>query len=102
MVPNQPTAKEFASMAEEGRIAIIKAEKVSFWKQYERGMLSSEAVQILVSLADKCLDEKDRFLKPYVKSTYGQLRSITNQIIRIDNDSRPSPHNPIFLQLVID
>lgn len=49
-------------MAEEGRIAIIKAEKVSFWKQYERGMLSSDAVQILVSLADTCLDEKDRYL----------------------------------------
>ena len=60
MVPNQPTAKEFAAMAEEGRIAIVKAEKISVWKQYERGMLASDAVQILVNLADTCLDEKDR------------------------------------------
>ncbi len=60
MVPNQPTAKEFAEMTEEGRIAIIKAEKISFWKQYERGLLSSEAVQVLVNLADTCIDETGR------------------------------------------
>ena len=60
-VPNEPTAKEFAAMAEEGRIALIKAEKVSFWKQYERGMLSSDAVQVLVNMADTCVDEKDRY-----------------------------------------
>ena len=61
MVPNQPTATESAAIAEEGRIALIKAEKVSFWKQYERGMLSSDAVQVLITLADTCIDEKDRW-----------------------------------------
>ena len=60
MVPNQPTDKEFAAMAEEGRIALIKAEKVSFWKQYEKGMLSSDAVNVLIHLADTCIDYKDR------------------------------------------
>ena len=60
MVPNQPTDKEFAAMAEEGRIALIKAEKVSFWKQYEKGMLSSDSVTVLINLADTCIDHKDR------------------------------------------
>ena len=47
-------------MAEDGRVAVIKAQKISFWKQFERGVLSSDAVNVLVNLADTCLDERDR------------------------------------------
>jgi len=48
-------------MAEDGRVAVIKAQKISFWKQFERGVLSSDAVNVLVNLADTCLDERDRY-----------------------------------------
>ena len=61
MVPNVPTPKEYAQMAEDGRTAVLKAEKMSFWRQFERGVLSSESVNVLVNLADTCLDEKDRY-----------------------------------------
>lgn len=59
-VPNLPSPKEFAQMAEDGRVAILKAQKISFWKQFERGVLSSDAVNVLVNVADTCLDVKDR------------------------------------------
>ena len=62
LVPNKPSAKEFVEMAEEARQAMIKAEKMSFWRQFERGMLSSEAVQVLVNICDVCIDEHDRFV----------------------------------------
>lgn len=60
-VPNQPSPKEFAEMTEEGRIRMIKAQKVSYWKQFEHGMLSRDAVQILMTTADTTMDIKDRY-----------------------------------------
>ena len=48
-------------MTEEGRIRMIKAQKVSYWKQFEHGMLSRDAVQILMTTADTTMDIKDRY-----------------------------------------
>lgn len=59
-VPNQPSPKEFAEMTEEGRLRMIKAQKVSYWKQFEHGMLSRDAVQTLMATADTAMDTKDR------------------------------------------
>ncbi|XP_067045427.1 sperm-specific sodium:proton exchanger-like [Acropora muricata] len=69
-VPNEPSPKEFAEMANDGRVRLIKALKVSYWKQFEHGMLSREAVQALINLADTAMDEEESFiemddLKPY-------------------------------------
>ncbi|XP_057290115.1 sodium/hydrogen exchanger 10-like [Hydractinia symbiolongicarpus] len=62
-VVNVPSPKEFSEMAEAGRIGMLKAQKMSFWRQFERGVLSSDAVNVLVNLADTCLDVKDRLIK---------------------------------------
>ena len=59
-VPNQLSPKEFSEMTEEGRIRMIKAQKVSYWKQFEHGMLSRDAVQTLIGTADTVMDTKDR------------------------------------------
>lgn len=59
-VPNEPSAKEFAEMAEDGRVRMIKAQKVSYWKQFEHGMLSRDAVQALNNLADTVSDMPNR------------------------------------------
>lgn len=48
-------------MANDGRVRLIKALKVSFWKQFEHGMLSREAVQTLINLADTAMDEEGRY-----------------------------------------
>lgn len=49
-------------MTEEGRVRMIKAEKVSYWKQFEHGMLSRDAVQTLMTTADTTIDTKDRYI----------------------------------------
>ncbi|XP_068761684.1 sperm-specific sodium:proton exchanger-like [Montipora capricornis] len=62
-VPNEPSPKEFAEMANDGRVRLIKALKVSYWKQFEHGMLSREAVQSLINLADTAMDEEESFIE---------------------------------------
>ena len=47
-------------MSNDGRIRVIKAQKISYWKQFEHGMLSREAVQVLTALADSSMDKPDR------------------------------------------
>lgn len=57
-------------MTEEGRVRMIKAEKVSYWKQFEHGMLSRDAVQTLMTTADTTMDTKDRYTLLQVRCTY--------------------------------
>ena len=63
IVTHKPSDKEFAQMMEDGRTAVLKGQKMSFWRQYDRGVLSSEAVNTLVSLTDSCHDTKDRLIE---------------------------------------
>ncbi|XP_041472513.1 sodium/hydrogen exchanger 10-like [Lytechinus variegatus] len=62
MVPNEPSHKEFADMMEEARLRMLKAEKISYWKQFEHGMLAREAVRLLVQHAEVAADQKDQFI----------------------------------------
>jgi hypothetical protein len=45
---NRPFS-EFKAIMEECRLRVLKAMKISCWKQYERGSLSEEAVKLLVA-----------------------------------------------------
>ena len=60
VVPRVPHPKELAEVAEEARIRTIKAEKTSYWKQFEQGMLGRDAVLILNSIADAAMDTPKR------------------------------------------
>lgn len=51
-----PNAKEVSELVEELRIRIIRAEKTSYWKQFEEGMLDRVAVLALNSIADTVAD----------------------------------------------
>ena len=55
-------------MADDGRVRLLKALKVSYWKQFEHGMLSREAVQALTNLADTAMDDEDRYKVNYRKT----------------------------------
>lgn len=55
-VPRVPNTKELAELAEEMRVRIIRAEKTSYRKQFEEGMLDKVAVLALNSLADTVTD----------------------------------------------
>jgi sodium/hydrogen exchanger 10/11 len=57
------TPQEKAELSEQLRNRIIQLEKTSYWRQFEQGMLSGEAVRILMSLADTVLDKPDRLIE---------------------------------------
>lgn len=60
-VPRVPNRKELVELAEEVRMRVIKAEKTSYWRQFEQGMLGREAVRVLTNLADSVMDSPDRY-----------------------------------------
>ncbi len=61
-VPRVLHPKELAELTEEVRLRMLKAEKTSYWRQYEQGMLGRQAVLILNNLADIAVDTKDRYV----------------------------------------
>ena len=61
-VPRVPNRKELAELAEEVRSRMIKAERTSYWRQFEQGMLSRESVRVLTNLADTVMDTPDRYV----------------------------------------
>ncbi|CAH3195691.1 unnamed protein product, partial [Porites evermanni] len=103
-VPNEPSPKEFAEMANDGRVRLIKALKVSYWKQFEHGMLSREAVQALINLADTAMDEEESFievddLQPYwrVPPSLQKLKDKLEQMKHHKPAERvPTPNNKIL------
>jgi sodium/hydrogen exchanger 10/11 len=60
VVPPVLKPKELAEMAEEARQRYIKAERTSYWKQFEHGMLGREAVKLLQGVADSVMDEPNK------------------------------------------
>ena len=55
--------KEIQELREEVRQRIIKAEKISYWKQFELGMLDREAVRVLLHTADTVIDQNNRLIE---------------------------------------
>ncbi|XP_078585490.1 sperm-specific sodium:proton exchanger-like isoform X2 [Branchiostoma floridae x Branchiostoma japonicum] len=62
MVPNEPSPREYQDMAEEARLRTLKAQKVSYWKQFEHGMLNREAVRVLVQATESAADSVGEFV----------------------------------------
>lgn len=62
-MPRLPNRKELSELAEEVRYMMIKSEKISYWRQFEQGLLSREAVRVLINLADTVLDTPDRYVE---------------------------------------
>ena len=56
-VPRVPNHKELTELAEDARVKIIRAEKTSYWKQFEEGMLDKDSVVVLNNIADSAIDE---------------------------------------------
>ena len=62
VVPPVLKPKEIAEMGEEARQRYIKAERTSYWKQFEHGMLGREAVKLLQGVADSVMDEPHKYV----------------------------------------
>ena len=69
-VPRIPHPRELAEIAEEARIRTIKAEKTSYWRQFEQGMLGRDAVLVLNSIADTAMDTPERLVISVLQRIY--------------------------------
>ncbi|CAB3229590.1 unnamed protein product [Arctia plantaginis] len=58
-IPNEPTKKEFAEMVREANQRVLKALKISYWRQYEHGKISKDAVRVLVQAVEVAADADD-------------------------------------------
>ncbi|XP_050356279.1 sodium/hydrogen exchanger 10-like [Nymphalis io] len=58
-IPNEPTKKEFAEMMREANQRVLKAMKISYWRQYEHGKISKDGVRTLVQAVEIAADADD-------------------------------------------
>nr|XP_032523998.1 sodium/hydrogen exchanger 10-like isoform X1 [Danaus plexippus plexippus] len=58
-IPNEPTKKEFAEMMREANQRVLKAMKISYWRQYEHGKISKDGVRTLVQAVEVAADAED-------------------------------------------
>ncbi|XP_045762547.1 sodium/hydrogen exchanger 10-like isoform X1 [Maniola jurtina] len=58
-IPNEPTKKEFAEMMREANQRVLKAMKISYWRQYEHGKISKDGVRTLVQAVEVAADADD-------------------------------------------
>ncbi|CAH2057112.1 unnamed protein product, partial [Iphiclides podalirius] len=58
-IPNEPTKKEYAEMLREANQRVLKAMKISYWRQYEHGKLSKDGVRTLVQAVEVAADSDD-------------------------------------------
>ncbi|CAC5362744.1 SLC9A10_11 [Mytilus coruscus] len=61
-LPCQYTRKEMKDMTDEAVLRMLKAEKMSYWRQFEQGMISREGVRKLQECTDIAADKKGRFV----------------------------------------
>jgi len=60
--PCEPTKKEKDEMMYEARMRLLKGQKTSYWRQFEQGMLSREAVRKLIEVVDAATDKDEGFI----------------------------------------
>ncbi|KAL4706164.1 hypothetical protein ACJJTC_013629, partial [Scirpophaga incertulas] len=58
-IPNEPTKKEFAEMMREANQRVLKAMKISYWRQYEHGKISKNGVRALVQAVEVAADSEN-------------------------------------------
>ncbi|XP_041365876.1 sodium/hydrogen exchanger 10-like isoform X2 [Gigantopelta aegis] len=74
-LPSQPTKKELLEMTNEAILRILKAEKLSYWRQFEQGMLSRDALQKLDECTEVATDKPGTFIDlEEVKSSWNVSR----------------------------
>ncbi|KAK6191720.1 hypothetical protein SNE40_003331 [Patella caerulea] len=96
-LPSQPTRKELRDMTNEAVLRLLKAEKLSYWRQFEQGMLSREAVRKLQECTEVSADKKGKFIDvEEIKKSWEVPQYLINikrrlkQIIRVDVVKEPT------------
>ncbi|XP_060556352.1 sodium/hydrogen exchanger 10-like isoform X2 [Ruditapes philippinarum] len=102
-LPPQYSRKELRDMTNEAILRMLKAEKMSYWRQFEHGMLSRDATRKLQECTEIASDHKGKFIdiedvkKSWeIPSVYPKLkrmvkRGIAKTEVDIDKDSKLWP-----------
>ncbi|XP_078670954.1 sperm-specific sodium:proton exchanger-like isoform X2 [Branchiostoma floridae x Branchiostoma belcheri] len=109
MVPNEPSPREYQDMAEEARLRTLKAQKVSYWKQFEHGMLNREAVRVLVQATESAADSMGEFvdieeIKKHwkIKGLLPKLRNKLEELVTDkQKDQLPKPEHKVLRTVFI-
>lgn len=108
--PCEPTKKEKEEMMFEARMRLLKGQKTSYWRQFEQGMLSREAVRKLIEVVDAASDKEDGFIDTAdIKKTWQVKKMWTKLKARLEQWKKdkfegielPVPKNP-HLKKVFD
>ncbi|ESO97538.1 hypothetical protein LOTGIDRAFT_152631 [Lottia gigantea] len=76
-LPLQPTPKELRDMTNEAILRYLKAEKLSYWRQFEQGMVSQEAVRKLQGYTEVASDKSGQFVDlDEIKSSWEVPKSL--------------------------
>ncbi|KAK6191718.1 hypothetical protein SNE40_003329 [Patella caerulea] len=93
-LPVQLTQKELADTTNEAILRLLKAEKLSYWRQFEQGMLSQESVRILQGFTEVASDKKGSFVNiKEIKSTWEistVLKKLTASVKKIIDNNNPN------------
>ncbi|CAH1803170.1 unnamed protein product [Owenia fusiformis] len=97
-VQNLPSPAEFKEMENEARLRVLKAQKIAYWKQFEHGMLSREAVRKLVDAAETASDVIGAFINvEELKKTWKVGRFYANIKRRLEMWIMKKPEEEIVL-----
>ncbi|KAL5006670.1 hypothetical protein ScPMuIL_015476 [Solemya velum] len=105
-LPIQYTRKELCDMTNEAILRMLKAEKMSYWRQFEQGMLSREATRKLQECTEVAADKKGKFIDSdeikkswMIPTIYAKLKPIVKKLVG-RSDTEPPPegtlHHHIF------
>lgn len=61
VAPVLTKAQQHEALEEEIRQRMIKAQKISYWRQFQQGLLGRDAARILIALADNMLSDPGRY-----------------------------------------
>ncbi|XP_064635099.1 sperm-specific sodium:proton exchanger-like [Lineus longissimus] len=79
-VQSEPSVKEKEEMEEEARLRLLKAQKISYWKQFEHGLLSQEAVRKLIDQTETVADTPGTFINVEELKQTWQVRGIYHKL----------------------
>ena len=82
-VPRIPHPRELAELAEEVRQRMIKAERTSYWRQFEQGMLGRDAVLVLINIADTVMDTPERLISVKDLTPYWQIPLVLKKLVSV-------------------
>lgn len=100
---NMLSPTDMINLGEDSRRRFLRAQKTSFWRQYEEGLLGRTAVQSLVAATDEAEDKRDGLTRAsniehhwQVARIYTKISEWIDRFFIVEEDEHPKPPFKIF------